>query len=1451
MDKNKLFKKGITVGLASALLASNMLMMAGHAKAETETSTDFDKVEVSNLVKDLAKETKVDRDAEFEDNQKVRVIVELEGAPAISYAQDKGVMYKELAPKTRLKLESDIKDEQKDFLANVKKQNIGLTLNNSFTTVLNGVSGEMEYGNIEKLEKLPGVLSVSIATEYERPKEKPDMVTSKEMVEAQQTWKDGYNGKGMVVGIIDTGIDFKHKDMKLTTKEGEKLSENSTNDLITKNSLPGKFYTDKVPYGYNYADKNDEVLDLGPDASMHGMHVGGTVAANGDENNGGVQGVAPEAQLLALKVFGNDPAMPSTFGDIYIKAIDDGIKLGADVLNMSLGSTAGFVDDTNLEQKAVDNAVNNGIVMSISAGNSDNISGEFDGAPLATNPDIGLVGAPSVSKSSLSVASMENNKISLDEFDIKIGDETINVPYKKQSSPDPLEVFGNKEVDVVYVGDGSPAQYNNKDVKGKVVVAVRTATNPNYGEIQAQAEKAGAAGVIVRGHVSHGDYVSMALNNPTIPLVSLAQSEGNNLAAKLQAAGGKGKVTFTGKQQSVVNTAAGKMSTFTSWGVTPSLEMKPEITAPGGQIYSTLNNDKYGLMSGTSMAAPHVSGGSALVLQRVKELFPDLKDAAKSKMAKLLLMNTAKPVEDPDNGGIYYSPRRQGAGIMQLHSAVSTPVYVAKKGTNEGKVELKEIKDDSFSFTLTATNTSDDDLEYEVKTSLLTDSVTGGKLDLKEQNIADEAKITVDTPKFTLFGNGTKDITVKVNLTNAKEKLEKLMKNGYFVEGFVRLVGTDKEKAAPELTVPFVGFKGDWNKAPILDNMIYEDGSYLETSFMVDEKGNALGENALTGDLSKNAIAISPNGDKQKDSVTPVLSFLRNSKSVEYSIVDESGKELRKLTTRGAQSKNYKATAPYVYNPSRTNWDGYIRNEKAKDGKYFYQVKTQVDYEGKEPQVTKIPVIVDTVKPEITNASFSSNKGQLYFEATDMAGSGLQYIQILVDGKNAGYLDGSKAKAFKVPVSNVKDKSTIQIVAVDNANNIASTTVTNDNTIPYIVTTSPEALGVYDTKSMAVTGYVEDASKIEELKVTGDKLEGGGIEIPVTYNKVTKRYDFNTQLTFTEDGVHDIFFSGKDSVGNKIEFRRQVIVDTTPAELKVEGIPDNNIVGKDEENPTLKITASDNYDDLRLVVDGNEVYNHEFDEPYEMRALSHSYDYKLDLKAGSNKVVVEATDLSGHVTKKTIVIYKGDQPKSRFITNYDFGPTKEVSTENPATLTAEANESVKWVATVTDPTGKVVDLEPGEGKEYTSTFTPDEFAPNGEYKLKFGPEGSDEKQEVTFTVANYPIVIEGQTKNTKGKAVEAVTEDGVLNIVANFANRGEVKQNAQVLVQVKDSKDEVVIFKVLSLDKFKKASRGSVGVDIPLESLKSGAYTAEVFVWDSLENPTPLAQTSTINFDIK
>jgi len=1492
VKKIRRFRKRASIGLVALLTVSNLGMGANFAQAETD---DLDKlVQLQKSDKKITDFTK-----DYKNGDRVRVIVELEGEPAINYSTKKGVRYKDLADSKKNDLQAVVKDEQADLLADIKEEKISFDVENTFTTVVNGVSGEVEFSQIEEIEKLPNVEGVSIVTEYERPSEKPEMLSSKSMVEAVQTWNAGYDGEGMVVGIIDTGIDPDHKDMTLSKDTKYKITADKISEFANTKKIPGKYFTTKVPYGYNYADKNNEILDLGPDASMHGMHVAGTVGANGDESGNGIKGVAPEAQLLALKVFGNDQAMPSTFGDIYIKAIDDGIILGADVLNMSLGSTAGFVDSTSLEQKAIDRAVDNGVLMSISAGNSAQIGNGYNN-PLATNPDIGLVGSPGLSTNSMSVASIENDKVTLDEMTIKIGSETLPIAYKTQSSPLPLTVFGkNKELDVVYVGDGSPAQYTGKDVKGKVVFAVRSAANPNYGEIQAQAEKAGAAGVIIRGTAAHGDYVSMALNNPTIPLVSLSVADGTTLETKIKAAGGVGKVSFTGDMTTVVNGSAGQMSSFSSWGVTPSLEIKPELTAPGGQIYSTLNDDKYGVMSGTSMAAPHASGGSALVLQKVQELFPNLTGAEKVKRAKIMLMNTAKIVTDKANNNLAYSPRLQGAGLMQLNSAVTTPVYVEAKGTKEGKIELKEIGNDVFSMTVTATNFSEQDATYNLGVSVLTDATTGtgtaARNALKEQVIKD-AKISIDTPKVTLFAGATKDITVKVDLSKATKALEAVQKNGYFVEGFITLTNESQDVVFPDLSVPYLGFKGDWNKAPIVDEMIYNlASSYYRVSGMVDQEGEYLGYNPFTGAYLENKIAISPNKDGKNESVTPVVSFLRNSKSVEYAITDKSGKVLRKIRTDKDQRKNYYASSSYSYK-AVTEWDGNLNNKVAADGTYFYQIKTQVDYAGKEPQIKRVPVIVDNTAPVVANTAYSSKNGVLSFDASDNTnGSGLQYIDIEVDGKLLGSINPGNNKTFRVQLDKEKSLENIVITAYDYAFNHSGQTVSGpgDNTIPYIVSDTPEALGIFDTREVPVSGYVADSSGLEYLRIKGDKLTKKSQDLPLTYNEVTKNYDFATQITFTEDGVHDIYFEGADKVGNKIEFRRQVIIDTAAPTLEVTGLPADHVVTED---PTVTVKIADNFDDLRLLVNGSEEYLSEFDEPFEMRATSESVKVDLVLDEGENEVEFKVTDLAGHVTKKTLIIYKGESAPAAFVTSLEseIGDAN-VTVDQPAELKAEASQSVVWDAKVIAPNGDETVLEAQEGKTFTGTFTPDNLAESGAYKFVVGiasiskeaeatvpaaeepaktvetdvkteentaateeeavedqeetvaPVMSTVKYDVTFNVSNYPVTVEKVTTiDGTGNVATSFKSTNTVNIKTVVKNLGSKVFNPTVIFQVKDADGAVVYFEEVSAKTINSGSNNRFGVNIPLADFDKGTYTVEVFIWDNQDNLIPLADSSNI-----
>jgi lactocepin len=1192
---------------------------------------------------------------QYDDNDKVRVIVELEGETGIEYATKKNKKYKDLDESTKNELQEKALDSQKDVKNELSNAKVDAKYLNSFTTVVNGFSAEVDYGKVDLIKNQNNVEDVHIVHEYKRPTQKPEMVYSKELVQAQKAWRDyGLKGQGMVVGVIDTGIDPGHRDMVLSSDTEVKFTEDDIKEAVSSNELPGKYYTEKVPYGYNYMDQNNEIRDLGAEASMHGMHVSGTVGANGDEENGGIKGVAPEAQLLALKVFGNDPEMPSTWSDIYVKAIDDAIALGADVLNMSLGSTAAFVSPEDPEQKAVERAVENGVLMSISAGNSGHFGNGYYN-PDASNPDIGVVGSPGISTNSLQVASLENTTISVEGMEVFIDGESIgNVGYQKQDSPNFLDLFKDEKKEVVYVGTGEESFYEGKDVEGKIVFAVRTGSY-YYSEIQKTAETHGAAGVIVRGAPAHGDYVSMALESPTIPLVSLSVSDGTALELLVQD-GKSMEVVFNNSKVAATNPEADKMSTFTSWGVTPNLDFKPEITAPGGKIYSTLNDDQYGTMSGTSMAAPHVAGGAALVLQRVDEEF-SLSGADRVNMAKNIMMNTSVPVTDKSlvNATLGwenpYSPRRQGAGIMQLHSAISTPIVVTDSESGLGKVSLKEVTD-SVNFSLNVENFSDEAANYDIAANVQTDLALGGYLgypgsnELESQEILDAVvTTTVDGEEVSTLdvpANSTVKVDVAIDLSEAKvleDDMETLVaiddvfENGYFVEGFVTLTSENQHVAS----VPYVGFNGEWDKAPILDAPAGDvDNTFYGYTGLAANFGSSL--NFLGGaKINSDLVAFSPNGDGNADTAVPILSFLRNAKKVEYNVLDSEGNELRTIRTENNVRKNYYDgnAAPMYSIKTTSEWDGKVKLKSVEEGDYIYEVKALLDYPDAEWQTFQFPVIVDVTAPTF-NVEYDEETNELNFKDVKDSGVGVEGFDVQVNGTSvleAPLAGDSVSYSLETPTDEI---DYLDVYAVDYAGNATSIRVPNvgDSTIPDVHWLTPGALGVVDTKEPVVTGYINEDSGIKELKIDGKTVE-------VVWNEAEKRYDFETTLSFDNDGVKIVGISVVDGNGNNIEFERRFFVDSTSPTLEVIGAPAKAGVSQDSVNVSVKV--ADNFDEIRLLQDGDEIFYNEMTEPYEMVQYEKTIeDIELPLVVGENTFTFQVTDLAGHEVTKEVVITKED-----------------------------------------------------------------------------------------------------------------------------------------------------------------------------------------------------------------
>ncbi|ETP67636.1 hypothetical protein G159_16180 [Planococcus glaciei CHR43] len=1172
--------------------------------------------------------------------KEVRIIVELDKAPAIESATKKGILYNELPNATKDNLEAAVAANQKTVKAAVTKAAPTIKYEQNFTTVFNGFSAIVPAGAVEKIAEQKGVKAVYEATEYLRPEPKPEMKYSKELVQAQRVWNDyGFKGEGMVVGVIDTGIDPGHKDMVLTDNATGEITKAEVDALRADGSLQGGgFFTAKVPFGFNYFDANNEIRDLGPNASMHGMHVAGTVGANGNEENGGIRGVAPETQLLALKVFGNDPSYNSTYGDIYIKAMDDAIKLGADVINMSLGATAGFVDSTDPEQQAVERATNNGILVSISAGNS-NLFGSGHFNPFAENPDYGLTGSPSVSPDSLGVASFENDVITAQSFAYRIANgEAARGIYFLGNNADPVDL-PQDTYPVMDAGLGTPADFAGKDFSGKVALVAR-GTIP-FTEKGLNAQKAGAVAVIIYNNTT--GTVSM-LSDPaiTIPYMSTLQSVGLAMKAGLDA-NQPVTVTFDGQYFDAPSETAGKMSAFTSWGPTPNLDFKPEITAPGGNIFSTLNDDKYGLMSGTSMAAPHVSGGAALLFERIKEL--DFNGRDRVDYAKNLMTNTANPVVFKE--GQFVSPRRQGAGLMQLHDALSTRVMVTNKITGLGTVALKEISNDQFTMTLTADNLSGQAAEFQVAINVQVDAVSNanGKVvtspnDTGSLNITADADITAPET-VTVPANGSVDIPVTVNIAGATEQLESNFPNGYFVDGFVTLTDDAEDVTGNTmLAVPYFGFNGEWDDAPIFDRFAWDPTTFYGRTLLVDPAGNILNGNSHSTGYQPERFAFSPNGDGVQDAVIPVFSLLRNAKQLEVNILSEAGEKLRTIRTDQELPKNFSATAPntpYVLNPAYA-WDGNILGKRAADGKYRIQLRAVIDYDGAEWQAVDFPIIVDTVKPAAKATFNAETKTVQVASYTDNTAA--DRWEVFLNGTELTENTATPENESLAPSTTsytvtaaLKTSDKLTAVFYDVAGNktevalplAATPAPVADEAEPVIFIDTPAVLSVHKTKTVEVTGRVEDASKVTSLTVNG--------QTPREFNGSV----FKHTVTL-DDGSRYITVKAVDAAGNDLEIRRQIFIDTVGATIELIDVPTSIPAGNDEAEITFRV--KDNFDQIRVYLIDSEIYYHPLSRN-DMVAFDETITETIQVpNNGANNFTLVAEDIAGHRTPINFTITK-------------------------------------------------------------------------------------------------------------------------------------------------------------------------------------------------------------------
>ncbi len=669
-------------------------------------------------------------------------------------------------------LKKAILEEQAAMLEKLQSLSPDIKIINTYKMVLNAIAFVAPSEVAKDIEKLEGVNKLVENTSFLRPQTvgvsksvAPTSLNEKNTVTfigADKLHKLGVSGQNMRVGVIDTGIDFTHSMMG-------GLGKKEIYEALDPSAATEFFPNDKVVGGVDFAGTNYSaggelleqqipVRDENPlDEGGHGSHVAGSVAGIGD----GVKsysGVAPDAKLYALKVFGKTG---STSDVVVISALeyaaDPSEKVDPsnrlDVVNLSLGG--GFGKPKILYNEAIKNLTKAGTVVVASAGNS------------GDNPYI--TGAPGTSDEAISVAASIDDmaqNISIPAVEVKLAGESKLVEKVEGTTTVPAET-SKVSGSLVAIGTGVDeiAEEVKVQVKGKIALMDRGGIS--FDQKFEVAKSLGAVGVLMVNN-SDANPIPMGGNGKfDFPAVMIHKSIGDAVKAALKA-GKEVSFNFSPGQIITRDDLIDTMTDFSSRGPR-SIDslIKPEISGPGNNVISTAMGTGTDSVqfSGTSMSGPHLAGVMALLKQAhptesVREL-------------KTRLLNNAKIMM---TGGKYIPVARQGAGRVLVEEAFKAKVLAAPATLSLGEVPVASTK--AVSKKVTLTNKSDKDVLFATKA-------------LKSKNIS------VSLPSaIKVKANST--ATFDVSFTLAREEASA---NNIEADGFIILQAAD---GSQKISLPFL-----------------------------------------------------------------------------------------------------------------------------------------------------------------------------------------------------------------------------------------------------------------------------------------------------------------------------------------------------------------------------------------------------------------------------------------------------------------------------------------------------------------------------------------------------------------------------------------------------------------------------------------------------------------------
>jgi|GEM_PF-3975309 len=750
--------------------------------------------------------------AREQEPEKKTYIVVLE-APAV-YSPDRVTFYStddDMYRQALIELQAEVRAQINGGASTYSLRNTERTY--TYTDVINGFTVNVDAATADEIKKIDGVKGVyenktlniikpaetvenEVAVSDAAPQgesQQTSSANSGNMISTSSAYEKGYTGEGRAIAIIDSTINPDHIYYKLSDEATAKYTKTDIKNILDNNTMNVSATADdaykntKIPFAYNYPSDTATVTG----SNLHGAHVAGVAAGNSvSVSDGVISGIAREAQILFFSVYRSGGTQTA---DI-IAALEDAVKFDVDAINLSMG--ADFASEYMGEGPYNDAVIacrNAGKTVVFAAGNAGRASYSASFSDYGTSDNQNYL-------YSSKVGSIQAEYAYMNYLEDNAGNNYPCVAKGSQATLLPLEI--------VDCGTGTETEIKAVNVSGKIALIkmpdiLVSESISTYGT---RAMNHGAAAVVVAYYANDLPDGSSGYG---YPLFLVAKDSAQKIKDSAQT------LKYANTKAIIQRENAPRENFYSSYGYADNLDISVDFSAPGGNIYSSYSGTTgFANLSGTSMAAPQVTGATSLMYQYAEDNFPSYTGAAKVMLVKNLLASTAETVYTAN--GALSSPRKVGSGLIKLDKAMETAVILKGKNSDETKINLGANLSKSFDVTFTASNLGTSDVTFgQVMVELSTDdykyySGTGyGYNDTRALPATVSGASSVTVP-----AGASVDVTVSITLSDADiTYLNTAMTNGFFIDGKVTLTGSDN----CDVGIPFSGFYGNWSKLPIMN----------------------------------------------------------------------------------------------------------------------------------------------------------------------------------------------------------------------------------------------------------------------------------------------------------------------------------------------------------------------------------------------------------------------------------------------------------------------------------------------------------------------------------------------------------------------------------------------------------------------------------------------------------